>query len=312
MPANLTADYLAAERVYKEAQSFEEKIAALQQMLATLPKHKGTEKLQADIRHRLSEARKESQKKGVGHGTPPWLVRREGAGQVVMLGGPNTGKSALVAALTRAHPMVAEYPFTTHMPTAGMMPYEDVQIQLVDLPAIAPEFTETWLPQVVRTANAGVLVVDPNDPDVLGRADYALQTLEQWRCERPRIVVGNKLDLAGAADNFEVVREILGPGFAYIGVSALTGAGFRVFAKAAFDTLEVVRFYSKRPGHKPDMDIPYVLRRGETVQDAAAHVHREIASHLKMAKLYRSGDGHGLPVERSHAVEDGDILEFHA
>ena len=312
MPANLTADYLAAERAFKEAQSFEEKIAALELMLATLPKHKGTEKLQADLRHRLSEARKDSQKKGSAHGTPPWLVRREGAGQVVLLGGPNSGKSALVAALTHAHPVIAEYPFTTHLPTAGMMPYEDIKIQLVDLPAMAPEFTEPWLPQVVRTANAGVLVVDPNDADVLGRADYALRTLDEWRCPRPHIVVGNKMDLSGASDNFDAVKEILGPDFVYVAVSSLTGDGFTEFAKAVFRELDIVRFYSKRPGHKPDLDVPYVLRRGETVQDAAARVHRDIAAHLKVAKLYRSGDLHGLPVERAHAVDDGDILEFHS
>ena len=312
MPANLTPDYLAAERAFREAQSAGEKIAALEQMLATLPKHKGTEKLQADLRRRLSEARKESQKKGGPHGVPPWLVRREGAGQVVLLGPPNSGKSSLVGALTHAHPSVGDYPFTTHLPTAGMMPFEDVQIQMVDLPAIAPEFTESWLPQVIRAASLGLLVVDPGDLDVLAGTEYIINRLEQWRCSRPAIVVGNKLDLPQAAENFAALEEILGPKFTYIGVSALTGTGLQDLARAVFKGLGVVRFYSKPPGRKPDMEVPYVLRCGATVQDAAACVHRDVAGHLRMARLYQPGDPHGQAVERSHVVEDGDILEFHA
>src|SRR5512135_280512 len=124
MPANLTPDYLAAEREYKAAQSQAEKVAALERMLATLPKHKGTEKLYADLKRRLSQARKDSQKKGAAHSAPFYAVEREGAGQVALVGPPNSGKSSLVAALTHAEPEIAEYPFTTRLPTPGMMPFE--------------------------------------------------------------------------------------------------------------------------------------------------------------------------------------------
>jgi uncharacterized protein len=136
--------------------------------------------------------------------------------------------------------------------------------------------------------------------------------LSEWRCPRPRIIAGNKLDLLGAAANFEALREILGPDYVYAGVSALAGTGLAEFASALFAELGVVRFYSKRPGHKADMDVPFVLRRGQTVHDAAARVHRDVAAHLRVARLYRAGDAHGLPVDKHHIVEDGDILEFHA
>ena len=210
MPANLTPDYLAAEQSYKRADTSQEKIAALERMFAALPKHKGTEKMQADIKHRLSEARRESQKiRNAGaHSAPAYLVKREGAGQLVLLGAPNSGKSQLVCALTHAHSEVANYPFSTRMPVAGMMRFEDVQIQLVDLPPLSAAFMEPWLPQVIRSADLSSLVVDPNDPDVLGEIDFILTTLDGWRILPPRLLVANKLDLPYATENFRAVEEL--------------------------------------------------------------------------------------------------------
>lgn len=313
MPANLTPGYLAAEQAYKQAQTAQEKIEALEQMLAALPKHKGTEKMQADLRRRLSQARKESQKKGGAHTSPAYIVKREGAGQVVLVGPPNSGKSSLVRALTNAHPEVADYPYTTHLPVAGMMRFEDVQIQLVDLPAIGRAFMEPWLPQVIRTANVAALVVDPRDPDVLGEVEFILDSFDAWRIPKPKLLLGNKADDPAAGQDFAALQELCGAGMQCLAVSALTGVGQDRFARAAFEALDVVRFYSKPPGKKPDMDVPYVLRRGQTVQDAAARVHRDLAEHLRYARLFRAGGHHdGLMVERSHVVEDRDILEFHA
>jgi ribosome-interacting GTPase 1 len=312
MPANLTPDYLAAEQSYKQAQTHQERIAALEEMIATLPKHKGTEKLHADLKRRLSRERKDSQKKGGAHSAPAWLVKREGAGQVVLVGPPNSGKSSLVCALTHAHPEVADYPFTTRMPVPGMMLFENVPIQLVDLPPVSEEFTEAWLPQIIRGASLTVLIIDPNDAGVLDELEWMLNKLESWRAPRPRFLLGNKLDLPGAADEFAAVRDLYGDRFAYLGVSALSGSGFDAFRRAMFEALDVVRFYSKPPGHKPDLDVPYILHRGETVQDAALHVHRDFAEHLKYARLFRkTGEPDGRMVERSHLVEDEDILEFH-
>ena len=312
MPANLTADYLAAEQAYKQAHTQGERVSALEQMLATLPKHKGTEKIYAELKRKLSQARHESGKKIGGHAAPPYFVKREGAGQIVLIGPPNSGKSQLLCRLTHAHPEVADYPFTTRMPTPGMMQFENVQIQLVDTPPMSPEFMEPWMPQLLHAAQVGALVVDPNDPDVLGESDFILRTLEGWSLPPPRLLVGNKLDRDGAGENFAVLQALYGDRFRYVAVSAATGAGLDAFARDAFQCLDVVRFYSKAPGKKADLEVPYVLRRGATVQDAAAHVHRDFAEHLKYARLFRKDDEHhGLMVERTHAIEDGDLLEFH-
>jgi hypothetical protein len=313
MPANLTADYLEAEREYKSAVTQAEKVAALERMLATLPKHKGTEKMQADIKRRLSQARKEAQKKGGHQAAPFYLIEKEGAGQVALVGPPNSGKSQLVCALTHATPEVADYPFTTRMPTPGMMLFEDVQIQLIDLPALANEFMEQWLPQAIRAAHLSVLALDVNDIAVLDEIEFILGVIESRRLAPPKLVIGNKVDLPGAADNFEALEELYRGRFPMLGVSALTGEGLDRFRKAVFDALDIVRVYTKVPGRKFEFTTPYILKRGKTVADAAAHVHKDFAERLKFARLFKltGGDRDGLMVERSHVVQDRDILEFH-
>jgi len=318
MPANLTPDYLSAEQDYKSARTHREKVDALERMLATVPKHKGTEKLQADIKRRLSQARKESQKKGATHSTPFYLVEKEGAGQVALIGPPNSGKSQLVASLTHARPEVADYPFTTRLPAPGMMLFEDVQIQLVDLPPLSREFSEPWLPQVIRSATAGGLVVDLNDPDVLDEIGFIEQLLEERRLARPRMLVGNKLDLGGAADNFGALEELYGGRYRLLAVSAAERLNLERFRREVFDMLELVRVYTKPPGKPAELTKPYVLHRGQTVIDAARLVHKDFAENLKFARLFRAGHaaaGHhhteGMMVERAHVVEDGDVLELH-
>jgi ribosome-interacting GTPase 1 len=313
MPANLSPEYLEAEQQYREARTPAEKIAALERMLATIPKHKGTEKLQADIKRRLSQTRKEAQqKKGGAHAAPFYQVEREGAGQVVLIGPPNAGKSQLVARLTNARPEVAGYPFTTRIPTPGMMHFEDVQIQLVDLPPISPEFTEPWLPQVLRYASLGVLMVDVNDPEVLDQIDYIEQRLDGWRVRRPPLLAANKADLPGARDNFQALQDLLGERYRCLLISAETGEGLDRLARALFEGLELVRVYTKAPGKKPDLTAPFVARRGDTVVDVARMVHKDFAEKLKFARLYRlDGDRDGIMVERTYLVQDRDILEFH-
>lgn len=142
MPANLTPAYKAAEARFRAAVTREEKMAALEEMLRLIPKHKGTEHLQADLRSRLSKLKQEPRKKGPTKG-PSHKVPREGAGQVALVGPPNGGKSSLLTALSRARPEIAPYPMTTREETPGMMEYEDIGFQLVDLP---PSAGNTWSP----------------------------------------------------------------------------------------------------------------------------------------------------------------------
>ncbi|HHI00393.1 MAG TPA: TGS domain-containing protein, partial [Thermococcus litoralis] len=167
MPTNVTAEYLAAEEEYRQAKTIPEKIRALEKMYATVPKHKGTEKLRLQIKRKLAELRKElekqqSQRKGGGYS---FSVKKEGAAQIVLAGLPNVGKSSLLKVLADIDVDVADYPFTTVEPVPGMMKHKDVQIQLVEVPGLIEgaalgKGMGTQLLSVIRNADAIAIVVD--------------------------------------------------------------------------------------------------------------------------------------------------------
>jgi len=327
MPANLTPEYLAAEQRFKEAKTVPEKITALEEMLATIPKHKGTEKMQADLKRKLSKLRGELHKKsGARAAAPIYYVPKEGAGQVVLVGAPNTGKSSLLARLTNASPEIADYPFTTRRPQPGMMLFENVQIQLVDLPPVQAEFTESWLPQAVRNADAALLVVDLSAADVLEQVADTLMLLEHSKVmlgntgdtplpigfvRKPTLLVGNKVEQPGAQENFQVLRELWGTRFPLRALSVATGEGLEEFPRAVFDLLNIVRIYTKAPGKKADLSAPFVLARGSTLLELAEKIHKDFATQLKFARLWGQGKFEGQMVQRDYVLQDNDIVELH-
>ncbi len=336
MPANLTPQYLAAEQRFKEAVTTPDKIEALEEMMAVMPKHKGTEKLQADLRRRLAKLRAETEKKhGASKGAALYAVQREGAGQIVLVGAPNVGKSSLLARLTHATPEVGDYPFTTRLPQPGMMPYENIQIQLVDMPPVDPHCYEPWMGGIVRHADLGLLVVDAGSDDVLDEVEEVLQVLDSSRiklegktaAERagegaqvvlPTLLIANKCDASNSEENRQILQEFYGGRFEILPVSAATGEGMENLRRVLFERLDVVRIYTKVPGKKADLSgAPYVFKRGCTVLDAARAVHRDFALTLRFAKVWSSEKSRrsvrfdGQMVERTHQLEDGDILELH-
>jgi ribosome-interacting GTPase 1 len=337
MPANLTPQYLAAEERYKSAVTPQEKADALREMMATIPKHKGTEKLQADLKRRLAKLSDEAGKKhGVSKASAIYSVRREGVAQVVLVGAPNVGKSSLLARLTHATPEVGDYAFTTRLPQPGMMPFENIQIQIVDLPPVAREFYEPWVGNVIRSADLALLVVDLSSDDVLDEVEEVLGLLEDSRIyllgtpagkpepEPPNaaycdtVLIANKSDGSASAANLGILREFYEGKFRIFPVSATLGDGLGKLPRAVFDRLGLVRVYTKAPGKKVDLATPpYVLRRGCTVLDAARAVHRDFEHSLKFARVWSSHPSGGAVkfdgqmVERHHCLDDGDILELH-
>jgi len=327
MPANLTPEYREAERAFKEASTTAEKIEALEHMLAVIPKHKGTEKMQGDLRRRLAQLRRETEqgrKGGPSRGAPVYHVEKEGAGQVALAGAPNTGKSALVQRLTHATPEVADYPFTTRVPVPGMMPFEDIQIQLVDLPPLDPQFGEAWVPRAIRSADAVLVVVDLAALELLDEIENSVALLEKAKIRlgpqpelpygyvaKPALVVANKVDLPGARENLQAFTELYGGRFAALGVSAETGEGLEEFKRAVFAMLSILRVYTKEPGKKADLTKPYVLRAGATVAELAGRVHKDILAHLKYARVWGHGKFEGQMVHRDHPLADRDIVELH-
>ena len=325
MPANLTPQYLEAEKRFKDAKTTEEKVEALEEMFATIPRHKGTEKMQADIKRRLAKLRTTQAKKPVSRLGIIHRVEREGAGQVVLVGPPNSGKSQLVRSLTHATPDVADYPFTTRLPSPGMMRFEDIQIQLVDLPPAHPDFPESWIYQIVRNADGALLVADLSDPDLLEDLETSLGELFKakvfvGRGAMPRdpgwlakksLLIANKKDANGASENLEILRELYGLRFDILPVSAATGEGLEALRRTVYEMLDLVRVYTKLPGHKLQLSEPYTLRRGSRMIDLAAHVHKDFLAHLKFARVWGHGKFEGQMVNRDYVLEDKDIVELH-
>lgn len=323
MPANLTPDYRAAELRFREAETVEDKLAALQEMLSTIPKHKGTEKMQGDIKKRIAKLKIETQRQSKGpKRRPSYYVEREGAGQVALVGPPNSGKSALLAALSSAEPEVAAYPFTTRVPQPGMVRYENVQVQVVDCPPISAQFMPPWLLNVVRAADAMVMVFDLGDDDLLTEVDTTLRLLREGRLEpvgdipqaaaqKRALVVANKCDAPDAAERLALLKEILDPSLDLLCVSAVTGENLEALRREVFGLLGKIRLYTKVPGKKPDLDSPFVIRAGTTIIEAAAAVHKDIARDLKYARVWGRQTFEGQMVHRDYVVEDGDVVEFH-
>ena len=320
MPANLTPQYFEAEERFKSATTPEEQLTALQEMLRVIPKHKGTEKMQADLKRRLARLRKESQKhksKG-GHRKPFHYVEKEGAGRVVLCGPPNCGKSMLLGKLTQAEVVVADYPFTTRSPQPGMMPYEDIQIQLVDTPPLAEEVLEAWQLAMIEQADLGILLFDLVDAGLLDQTEYILSLFGERGillepAEGAKVqVFGNKFDLPGAEENFLAWQELFSAEFDPMPFSVLSEADLGDFKRLVFDSLGIVRVYTRAPGASAsEKDAPFVLKRGATVLEAAQTVHKDLAKDLKFARIWGRGKYDGQMVERDYVLQDGDLLEIH-
>ncbi len=327
MPANLSPDYHRADELYKQAVTGAEKISALEKMLATIPKHKGTEKMQADIRRRIKKLKEESQKKGGPQRSFSFHVEKEGAGQVALVGPPNSGKSTLLAGLTNALPEIADFPFTTRKPLPGMMPYENIQIQLVDMPPVAAEFTESWVLNLIRVADAALILADLGSEESLEQIDSVLNRLEQGKIRPVRalpegyemgdialkkaILVGNKADLANSPEKFDILRELFGERFPVLPVSGLLKDGFKELKDAVYSMLGIVRVYTKIPGREPDRNRPFVMPAGATVMDAAERVHKDFALNLRYARIWGSERYSGQMVQRDYVLRDEDVIEYH-
>jgi ribosome-interacting GTPase 1 len=329
MAVNLTPQYLEAEAEYKRAQTAEERLECLKKMWALVPKHKASEKLQAEIKTKLSAAREEveRERKSPKKGGVSYKIPRQGAGQILLVGAPNAGKSRLLTRLTRATPEVAPYPFTTREPHAGMMEWEDVRVQLIDTPPITADYLEGYLSSMVRAADGCLLVVDLGDDDGPLAAEAVVERLAQVKTvldgrppaqqDDPSIhhtktmLVANKLDLPGAADRLELVRELFGARFPVQAVDAETGHGLEDLRTAVYRMLDVIRVYSKRPGKPPDMQSPFTCPAGSTVMQMAELVHRDFADKLKSARIWGTGVYDGQTVTRDHVLCDKDVVELH-
>jgi small GTP-binding protein len=323
MPANLPPQYFEAEKNFREAKDPMEKIAALEEMLAIMPKHKGTDHLRAELRTRIAKLTQLAAKKS-GARRASMVIEKEGAAQVAVIGLPNAGKSQLVSTITNASPTVAEYPFTTHSPIPGMMEFENIKIQLIDTPPLVPQAIEFWLPPMLRRADALLIIVDLADAP-LKQMEAITNQLEKMRIvigdagadseftiwHQKALIAGNKLDQDNASQNYTTLKKECEGQFPITSISAIGGTGLEELKHKIYEVLDIIRVYTKAPGKKPDFTDPIVVGRGSTLEDAAAEVHKDFAAKMKYARIWGSGKHDGVMVKRDHILEDGDIIELH-
>jgi ribosome-interacting GTPase 1 len=326
MPTNLPPEAQDAEKRYRQAQTTAEKITALEEFIALIPKHKGTEHMVGDLRKRLSKLRAGPQGgKTASRRESAYNIDREGAGQVAVVGHTNVGKSALVAALTNAAPEVSPAPFTTWTPAPGMMPVENIQIQLIDTPPLSTEFVEPALMDLLRRVDLILLVVDVQT-DPFRHLEESVALLEQARIVparlkdsypedvrwafKPFLVLANKADGTEWDEDAAIFRELLEDNWPLLPVSAATGRNLEQMKHEVFQRLEIIRVYAKPPGREPDFSAPFVIKRGGTVEDFAAAVHRDFVSDLKAARLWGSAAFDGQMVPRDYVLHDGDVVEL--
>jgi len=327
MPANLTPQYLEAEAKFKQAKTVPEKIKALEVMMAVIPKHKGTEKLRGQLKSRMARLKEELQKRPtLGRAEQAYNIKREGAAQVVLLGVPNSGKSSLFSQVTHAFSEVADYPFTTQKPIAGMMKFENIQIQLVDTPPIQLDHVEPGLSNLIRNADALLLIVDLTE-DAIFQIEILQEELRRMKIEimakeskpslesgwisRKTLVLGNKCDLENSMEGYRTMKARFGDAFPILPLSAKEGMNVEELKKEVYQLLEIIRIYTKVPGKEPDLAEPVILKKGSTVGDVALSIHKEFFAKLRYAKIWGSGKFDGQMVKRDHQVNEGDVIELH-
>ena len=332
MPTNVPPQYHEAEDRFRQAATVQAKIAALQEMLAILPKHKGTDHLKARLRARMSRlmADLEGPSRGPRAGrTEPFSLPEVGGGRATLVGPTNVGKSLLLARATRAQTRVGAYALSTQEPVQGMLPYRDIYIQLVDTPPISNPSTQSGLYGLLRSSDVFVVVVDLT-MDAVTQARTVFSELEQWgfrllareqeRDEespwltKPAILVGNKADLEGSLDQFEELELTFGNNHPVVMASAEEEVGLDELGEEIFLALKVIRVYTKSPREKLEEFVrtdPLVLPVGSTVAEAAEQVHRDLGRGMKYAVLWgRSGKFSGQRVGSRHQLTDEDIIEL--
>ena len=327
MPTNLPPEYFEKEAQLRAAKSNREKISLLEELLSVVPKHKGTDKLRADLRRRLSKLKESSQKKkGASRQASPFHIEPEGAGQVVLLGPPNTGKSTLLSALSKARPEVADFPFTTWLPSPGMMDYENIKVQLIDLPPLNREYGESEMFDLVRRSDLALVVIDIQAQTLQQIEDSEALLKERRLLLRPAarsndaessgeksipcLMVVNKVDNEQLEEDFQVLQELLEDAWPLVPVSAAQRRNLESLKPAVFKALNIIRVYSKAPGKQPDYEEPFVLPAGSRVEDLAAKLHKDFLTRFKSARVWGKGVFDGQMAGRDHQLHDGDVVEL--
>ncbi len=301
-----------------------------QELLRIMPKHKGTDKLQAEMKAKISILRKEVEQAhlqpgGKHGGVAHDYIESEGSAQIIFIGAPNSGKSSLLASMTHAKPIVADYPYSTREPLTGMTIFETVHFQLIDTPPISDELFETYMTNLVRNADIVALVCDLTDNQISSHTEFILKALEEKKIRlipsldrapddlryvgKQTLILAHKCD-----DELSDSRGWLDQRFAgyrIIPTTILEESTLEDFKRAVFQSLGVIRVYTKHIGKDVELIDPVILPIGATVEEAAGAIHKDFAANLKFAKVWGAGKFDGQRVQKDFVLSDRDVIEFH-
>jgi hypothetical protein len=325
LPANLPPQFIETRKRLKEARDPQEKIKIIEELLSIIPKHKATEKIQAELKSKLSKLKKSQDKKPtIGRKADEYFIPKEGAGQIILIGPPNSGKSTLLSTLTNATPEIAPYPYTTRTPLSGMFKFQNISFQLVDIPPIYKEEVKPWMLVLIRNADLVILLLDlSGDPmeqlEVIKERLKVKKIILQIKEEREEdfdfkktLVLGNKIDLKESRETLEILKEFSYLDFEIIPVSAKERINLENLGEKIYNLLDIIRVYTKAPGKEADLSMPVVLKKKSTIIDVASAIHKDFVQKLRYAKIYNNKrDQSILKVHRDFEVVEGDIVEFH-
>ncbi|MFA4855534.1 MAG: GTPase [archaeon] len=298
MPTNVSVEYGNAKNEYDSAVSPEAKFIALQKMQSAAPSHKGGENLRRDISKKLSLLRQEIEKKKAhdskkGGSTKSFAVKKEGIGQIVLVGLPNSGKSTLLNLLTGVGTKVASYPFTTKEPVIGMMDYFGGMIQLVELPAI------------VEGSSAG----KADGPQVLSIARNADAIIVVSIGGEGEKIVEKELLASGISLNRKEADKIFKNS---LSVNAFQEQDLENLKERIFRLLDKILVFTKKPGTKANFDMPLGLPLHSTVKDAARYLHKDFEKNLRFARVWGSTTYAGQRVSKDYELKNRDLVEIFA
>jgi uncharacterized protein len=303
MPVNANYEYVNAEAKFLSAKTDEEKLVCLEEMMKTMPKHKGSETLSKNLKTRykkikaklaIEQKKKKSASKRLGI--------KKSEMQAALVGLTNSGKSSLLACLTNATPEVNDYQYTTKVPVLGVLHHEGAKIQIVDLPAVENELCDLG---IVNTADTLIIILDNIEQ---------LKTIEPFlsRASKSKIIVFNKIDLLSENEKRRVFANLSSKKYNFVMISCKTQENLEVLKNKIFASFGKIRVYTKEPGKPVDKEDPIMLPIGSTVKEAAEKILHGFSFKIKQAKV--TGPSSKFPNQKvglEHVLKDKDIVELY-
>lgn len=296
---NQSTFYKQAEVKFLNAKTDEERIEYLEEMIRECPKHKSSEKMLANLKTRLIKLKEKAERAQKTKGSSKQGIKKEDM-QVVIIGKTNSGKSSLLNLLTNASPIIADYEFTTKQPLIGVMNYQEVNIQLVDIPAIESEYYDRG---IVNTSDS-ILILVKKLEEIKEIENKLLKAIGR------KIIVFNKIDLLSENEKRKISAFLQSKKYNFVLISSLTGENVNELKEKIFKSFSKIRVYTKEPG-KPPSSKPIILNPNSTVEDVAEKIFHGFSKQVEESRI--TGPSSKFPNQKvglKHILKDLDIIEF--